>query len=153
MPDEMKPLIGTYYANFGPFKNTPFQVVFRWELRMDIPSQLVFELREPDKEGAGSLYSPTQSRSLSRKTAGARYWRWSCTNPECRLSCRGRRKNGDIGERKNGGHSGMALSLRKSLVQNDLQAVQDNHATNSSRDFPFGLHHHRTITILLPYSA
>ena len=27
VPDEMKPLIGTYYANFGPFKNTPFQVV------------------------------------------------------------------------------------------------------------------------------
>ena len=52
VPDEMKPLIGTYYANFGPFKNTPFQVVFRCgKLALDIPSQLVFELREPDKEG------------------------------------------------------------------------------------------------------
>ena len=48
----MKPLVGTYYANFGPFKNTPFQVVFRCgKLALDIPSQLVFELREPDKEG------------------------------------------------------------------------------------------------------
>jgi hypothetical protein len=51
-PDEMKPLIGTYYANFGPFKNTPFQVVFRCgKLALDIPSQLVFELKELDKEG------------------------------------------------------------------------------------------------------
>jgi hypothetical protein len=52
VPEEMKPLIGTYYANFGPFKNTPFQVVFRCgKLALDIPSELVFELREPDKEG------------------------------------------------------------------------------------------------------
>jgi hypothetical protein len=52
VPDEMKPLIGTYYANFGRFKNTPFQVVFRCgKLALDIPSQLVFELSEPDKEG------------------------------------------------------------------------------------------------------
>ena len=52
MPDEMKPLIDTYYADFGPFKNTPFQVVFRCgKLALDIPSQLVIELKEPDKEG------------------------------------------------------------------------------------------------------
>jgi hypothetical protein len=52
VPDPMKSLIGTYYANFGPFKNTPFQVVFRCgKMALDIPSQLVFELREPDKEG------------------------------------------------------------------------------------------------------
>jgi hypothetical protein len=52
VPDEMKPLIGTYYANFGPFKNTTFQVVFRCgKLALDIPSDLVYELREPDQEG------------------------------------------------------------------------------------------------------
>ena len=52
VPDEMKPLLGTYYANFGPFKNAPFRVVFRCgKLALDIPSQLVFELKEPDKEG------------------------------------------------------------------------------------------------------
>ena len=56
VPDEMKPLIGTYYANFGPFKNTPFQVVFRCgKLALDIPSELVYELREPDKEGRWQL--------------------------------------------------------------------------------------------------
>jgi hypothetical protein len=52
VPDEMKPLIGTYYANFGPFTDTPFQVVFRCgKLALDVPSELVNELREPDKEG------------------------------------------------------------------------------------------------------
>src|SRR4029079_36698 len=52
VPEVMKPLIGTYYANFGPFKSARFQVVFRCgKLAPDIPSQLVFELREPDKEG------------------------------------------------------------------------------------------------------
>jgi CubicO group peptidase (beta-lactamase class C family) len=51
-PDEMKPLIGTYYANFGSFKNTPFQVVFRCgKLALDIPGDLVYELRSPDNEG------------------------------------------------------------------------------------------------------
>lgn len=52
VPDEMKPLIGTYFANFGSFKNTPFQVVFRCgKLALDIPGDLVHELREPDAEG------------------------------------------------------------------------------------------------------
>lgn len=52
VPDELKPLLGTYYANFGKHKNTPFQVVFRCgKLALDHPTQLVFELKEPDKEG------------------------------------------------------------------------------------------------------
>src|SRR5262245_25458713 len=52
VPDEMKPLIGTYYANFGPFKNAPFHVEFRCgKLALDIPGDLVYELREPNKEG------------------------------------------------------------------------------------------------------
>lgn len=56
VPDEMKPLIGTYYANFGPFKNTPFQVVFRCgKLALDIPTELVYELKEPDEEGRWHL--------------------------------------------------------------------------------------------------
>lgn len=50
--DEMKPLLGTYYANFGQFKNTPFQVLFRCgKLALDIPGDLVYELRAPDNEG------------------------------------------------------------------------------------------------------
>ena len=56
VPDEWKPLIGTYYANFGALKNSPFQVVFRCgKLALDIPSELVYELKEPDKEGRWQL--------------------------------------------------------------------------------------------------
>jgi hypothetical protein len=52
VPDELKPYLGTFYANFGPYKNSPFQVVFRnGRLAVDIPDQLVFELKEPDKQG------------------------------------------------------------------------------------------------------
>jgi CubicO group peptidase (beta-lactamase class C family) len=52
VPDELKPYLGTFYATFGPYKNTPFQVVLRnGRLALDIPDQLVFELKEPDKKG------------------------------------------------------------------------------------------------------
>jgi CubicO group peptidase (beta-lactamase class C family) len=52
VPDEMKPLLGTYYANFGSFKDAPFQVEFRCgKLALDIPGDLVYELKEPDDEG------------------------------------------------------------------------------------------------------
>ena len=41
VPDELKPLIGRYTANFGPFKNTHFQVVFRsGKLALDIPGSI-----------------------------------------------------------------------------------------------------------------
>lgn len=51
-PDEMKPLIGTYSASFGTFKNTPFRVAFRCgKLALDIPGDLVYELKAPDTEG------------------------------------------------------------------------------------------------------
>lgn len=70
MPDEMKPLIGTYYANFGPFKDAPFQVVFRCgKLALDIPSELVFELKEPDKEGRWKLVN-SNSTAISFKKDG-----------------------------------------------------------------------------------
>jgi CubicO group peptidase (beta-lactamase class C family) len=52
VPDELKPCLGTFYANFGKYKNTPFQVLFRnGRLALDIPDQLVYELKEPDKDG------------------------------------------------------------------------------------------------------
>jgi CubicO group peptidase (beta-lactamase class C family) len=70
VPDEVKPLIGTYYANFGPFKNTPFRVVFRCgKLALDIPSELVYELREPDKEGRWQVASG-DSTAVSFKKDG-----------------------------------------------------------------------------------
>jgi CubicO group peptidase (beta-lactamase class C family) len=70
VPDGMKPLIGAYFANFGPFKNTPFQVVFRCgRLALDIPSELVYELREPDTEGRWRLAS-SDSTAVSFKKDG-----------------------------------------------------------------------------------
>ncbi|VTR94124.1 Penicillin-binding protein, beta-lactamase class C OS=Singulisphaera acidiphila (strain ATCC BAA-1392 / DSM 18658 / VKM B-2454 / MOB10) GN=Sinac_5276 PE=4 SV=1: Beta-lactamase: DUF3471 [Gemmata massiliana] len=52
VPEELKPYLGTYYANFMHYKNTPFRVVFQnGRLAVDIPDQLVFELRDPDKDG------------------------------------------------------------------------------------------------------
>ena len=44
--------LGTYVANFGPFRNAEFKVtVLNGQLAVDIPNQLVFELKEPDSEG------------------------------------------------------------------------------------------------------
>lgn len=51
-PVEWKPYLGTYYGNFGHYKNAPFRVLFQnGHLALDIPDQLVYELNEPDKEG------------------------------------------------------------------------------------------------------
>jgi CubicO group peptidase (beta-lactamase class C family) len=52
VPDDRKPYLGTYAANFGQFKNAAFQVLFRnGRLALDIPDQLVYELKDPDKDG------------------------------------------------------------------------------------------------------
>jgi CubicO group peptidase (beta-lactamase class C family) len=52
VPDDLKPYLGIYYANFGQYRDTQFQVLFRsGHLALDIPDQLVFELKPPDKDG------------------------------------------------------------------------------------------------------
>ena len=52
IPERLKPYLGTYYANFGSYKNTPFKVIFQGgKLALDIPDQLIFELTDPDKDG------------------------------------------------------------------------------------------------------
>ncbi len=44
--------LGSYTANFGPFRNIEFIVtVQNSHLAVDIPNQIVFELEEPDEEG------------------------------------------------------------------------------------------------------
>ncbi len=44
--------LGSYTADFGPFRNTEFIVTIQnGGLAVDIPNQLVFELKEPDEEG------------------------------------------------------------------------------------------------------
>lgn len=52
IPEEYKPYIGIYVANFGPFSNEEFEVMMHnGKLALDIPSQLKFALKEPDDEG------------------------------------------------------------------------------------------------------
>jgi CubicO group peptidase (beta-lactamase class C family) len=52
MPDNLKPYLGTFYANVGPYKNTEFHILFRnGHLALDIPDQLIYELKPPDKDG------------------------------------------------------------------------------------------------------
>lgn len=52
IPDEYKPFVGSYLANFGPYKNAKFGVLVRNNhLAVDIPGQMVVELKEPDEEG------------------------------------------------------------------------------------------------------
>jgi hypothetical protein len=52
IPGKYKPYMGKYTANFGPFKNTIFTVMFQnGGLAIDVPGQMVFELNEPNEEG------------------------------------------------------------------------------------------------------
>ncbi|MFB3785400.1 MAG: serine hydrolase domain-containing protein [bacterium] len=52
IPKEQKPYLGNYLANYGPFQNAEFKVVsVNGFLMLDIPTQIIFELREPDSRG------------------------------------------------------------------------------------------------------
>ena len=52
VPDDWAPYVGTYTASFAHYKNTAFRVVARaGRLALDIPDQLVFVLKPPDKDG------------------------------------------------------------------------------------------------------
>lgn len=52
VPDEFKPYVGTYIANFGQYRNAEFHVLVRNDrLTVSIPSQRVVTLKKPDEEG------------------------------------------------------------------------------------------------------
>lgn len=52
VPSRLKPYVGTYIGNFGPFQNAEFEVkVQNDRLAVDVPGQMVFELLEADEEG------------------------------------------------------------------------------------------------------
>ncbi len=56
-PEEFKPMIGTYLANFATYRNEEFRVLVKnGKLALDIPSQMAFELIEPETIGAGSMW-------------------------------------------------------------------------------------------------
>jgi CubicO group peptidase (beta-lactamase class C family) len=73
VPDELKPYLGTFYANFGQYKDTAFRVVFRnGRLALDIPDQLVFELKEPDKDGRRPFAISDKVAVSFKKDAGGK---------------------------------------------------------------------------------
>ena len=52
VPEKFKPFVGTFVANFGAFENEEFIVkVKNGKLTLDIPSQMAYELAEPDDKG------------------------------------------------------------------------------------------------------
>lgn len=52
VPEHLRPFAGVYIANFANFDNERFEVLVKdGKLALDIPSQMVFELLEPDAEG------------------------------------------------------------------------------------------------------
>lgn len=52
VPEKYKQFVGKYIANFAAFINEEFEVKVRnGKLVLDIPSQMVFELLDPDDEG------------------------------------------------------------------------------------------------------
>ena len=52
LPEEYEPYVGKYIANFGQFKNIEFTILVQnGHLAVDVPGQMVFELKEPDEEG------------------------------------------------------------------------------------------------------
>ncbi len=70
VPDDLKPCLGTYYANFGPYRDTPFQILYRsGRLALDIPDQLIFALKSPDKNGLWQ-FDYTDIVSISFKKDG-----------------------------------------------------------------------------------
>ncbi|MHC4826043.1 MAG: serine hydrolase domain-containing protein [Planctomycetota bacterium] len=56
IPEMYKPYLGVYLANFAAFNNEEFTVkVVNGRLAVDIPSQVVFELHDPNEEGRWSF--------------------------------------------------------------------------------------------------
>jgi len=73
VPDELKPYLGTYYANFAHYKNAPFKVVFQnGRLAVDIPDQLIFELKDPDKDGRRAFVISDQVTVAFQKDAAGK---------------------------------------------------------------------------------
>ncbi len=52
VPEQFKPYVGSYIANFGPYQDAEFEIkVQNNSLAVDIPGQGVIELKDPDDEG------------------------------------------------------------------------------------------------------
>lgn len=52
VPEKYRPFVGTFIANFASFRDEEFTVQVKdGKLALDIPSQMVFQLNEPDEDG------------------------------------------------------------------------------------------------------
>ena len=61
-PEHLRPYLGTFIANYDNFDNEEFTVrAKRGQLVLDVPSQMVFKLNEPDDQGFWAFaIAPTQ---------------------------------------------------------------------------------------------
>jgi CubicO group peptidase (beta-lactamase class C family) len=74
VPAELAPYIGVYIANFGSYESERFEVrMHDGRMALDIPSQMVFDLLEPDGEGMWAFaVAPAQVKvEFVRDDAGA----------------------------------------------------------------------------------
>jgi CubicO group peptidase (beta-lactamase class C family) len=73
MPAEFAEYLGIYTANFGPFRNEPFEILWRdGSLALDIPSQFIFVLERVEQEERWTLRdAPGVEVSFARDEAGA----------------------------------------------------------------------------------
>jgi hypothetical protein len=56
VPEEYAELLGTYTADFGPFRREPFEILWRdAQLALDIPSQFIFPLDALDDDERWAL--------------------------------------------------------------------------------------------------
>ena len=78
---DLKPYEGSFGADFGPFKGKQFTVKAKGNtLTLDVPGQMVFELKEPDENGkwyfkisseiAASFEGPADKRNMLRLHQG-----------------------------------------------------------------------------------
>ena len=72
MPDVYADYLGTYTANFGPFVNQPFEVLWRdGSLALDIPSQFIYALDPADAAERWTMREdPNVGISFVRDSAG-----------------------------------------------------------------------------------
>ena len=72
VPVALSDLIGTYVADFGPFRNEPFEILWRDnELALDIPSQLIFGLEQVPGDERWGLRGVPAELTFVRDESGA----------------------------------------------------------------------------------
>lgn len=90
VPEEFRPFVGVYIANFASFENERFEwAVKGGKLALDIPSQMVFELLGRGRGRQSPVRRPSRSRCRSTWARTGRPTRCRSTRAGCRSMCRG----------------------------------------------------------------